>query len=168
MALATDALPRGLPTDLAAIVALIREKRDMVLLSEVEAHLRPVRIGPGRIEFEPAPGARTDLAARLGERLSAWTGQRWGVSVVAGGGAPSLAEAQRAADETARALAAEHPLVQAVLEAFPQATVRDVRSIAAPSTAPQAPDPGDLGVPGTGVPDVLPEIPDDWDPFADD
>jgi DNA polymerase III subunit gamma/tau len=164
LALAAEIAPVGVPTDLAAIVALIREKRDMVLLTEVEAHLRPVRIGPGRIEFEPAPGARSDLASRLGERLTAWTGLRWGVSVVAGGGAPSLAEARQASDETARALAADHPLVQAVLAAFPQATVRAVRSIA-PESSTAAVD----GVEdGAGAPAPQTGVPDDWDPFADD
>ncbi len=164
LALATGAAPEGVPTDLAAIVALIRDKRDMVLLTEVEAHLRPVRIGPGRIEFEPAPGARPDLAARLGDRLTAWTGLRWGVSVVADGGAPSLAEARRASDETARALAADHPLVQAVLAAFPEARVRDVRSMA-PPPQPDAADRTEAEAPGHAV---LPGIPDDWDPFEDD
>ncbi|MEY3534267.1 MAG: hypothetical protein RI979_2291, partial [Pseudomonadota bacterium] len=47
------------------VVDLIREKRDMLLLKEVEDGVRLVRYAPGRIEFQPSPLARPDLAARL-------------------------------------------------------------------------------------------------------
>jgi DNA polymerase-3 subunit gamma/tau len=60
------------------VIELIRSKRDMLLLNEVETGLRLARYAPGRIEFEPAPGAKPDLAARLGQRLQGWTGARWG------------------------------------------------------------------------------------------
>ena len=45
------------------VIDLIRSKRDMLLLNEVETGLRLARYAPGRIEFEPAPGAKPDLAA---------------------------------------------------------------------------------------------------------
>ena len=79
-----------------AIVELIRSKRDMLLLNEVETGLRLVRYSPGRIEFEPAPGAKSDLASRISQRLQGWTGARWGVSVVSSGGQPTIAETRTA------------------------------------------------------------------------
>ncbi len=138
------------------VVDLIRAKRDMLLLTEVETDLRLVRYAPGRIEFEPMPMAKPDLAARLSQRLQGWTGQRWGVSVVAGGGAPTIAETREAQENVARAEALDNPLVQAVLAAFPTAKITAIR-------APEA--------------DALPQIAqaladdmggDDWDPFEDD
>ena len=136
------------------VVALIRANRDVKLLVDVEGYLRLARYAPGRIEFEPAPGAPADLAARLGQRLQAFTGVRWGVSVVSSGGAPTIAEAQAAARDALKAEAMAHPMVQAVFAAFPQARITEIRTAAeiAQEAAAQ----------------VLPEVEDEWDPFADD
>ena len=139
------------------VVDLIRQKRDMLLLNDVETGLRLARYAPGRIEFEPAPGARPDLAARLGQRLQGWTGARWAVSVVSGCGAPTLAEARSQAIAQVKAEAAENPMVQAVLAAFPGARIAAVRQpealVAAATEA--------------ALPKAEPELDDDWDPFEE-
>jgi DNA polymerase-3 subunit gamma/tau len=140
-----------------AVVELIRQKRDMLLLNEVETGLRLARYSPGRIEFEPAPGARADLAARLGQRLQGWTGARWAVSVVSSGGAPTLAEAREAGIAEIRADVAGNPLVQAILAAFPGARVSDVRS---PERLTEA-------AAEMALPPAEPELGDDWDPFEE-
>lgn len=135
------------------VVDLIRSKRDMKLLTEVEDHLRLVRYAPGRIEFEPSPRAAPDLAARLGQRLQGWTGQRWGVSI-ATGGAATISESRAEAADTARAEMLENPLVAAVMAAFPRAKITDIR---APQIT-QSPD---------SSTESLPEVEDEWDPFED-
>jgi len=140
-----------------SVIELIRQKRDMLLLNEVETGLRLARYAPGRIEFEPTPGAKPDLAARLGQRLQGWTGARWGVSVVASGGAPSIAEARDNALSEVRAQAAGNPLVQAILTAFPGARISEVRSPEA-LTAEAA---------ETALPQAEPEFDEDWDPFEE-
>ncbi len=129
------------------VVELIRSNRDVGLLLEVEETLRLVFYMPGRIEFAPTDDAKPDLAQRLGRRLQGWTGVRWAVSVRAEGGAPTISERRDAAQDAARKKAQELPLVQAVLEAFPDAriTVRE----------PEADLPAD------------PAEDDDWDPFED-
>nr|WP_279388212.1 DNA polymerase III subunit gamma/tau [Rhodovulum steppense] len=138
----------------AQVVELIRASRDVKLLVEVETHLRLVSYAPGRIEFEPTADAPRDLAARLGQRLQALTGARWGVSVVASGGAPTIAETRAAEEDRLTAAAREHPLVQAVFAAFPEAEIIDIRP-------PEAP------VPDAAL-EALPEVEDEWDPFEDD
>ena len=135
------------------IVELIREKRDMKLLYEVETGLRLVRYAPGRIEFEPAPGAAPDLAARLSQRLQGWTGTRWGVSVVSTGGAPTIAEERDREDDAARAEALANPLVMAVMAAFPGAKIAEIRT-------PEA-------LAAEAAAQALPEVEDEWDPFED-
>jgi DNA polymerase III subunit gamma/tau len=140
-----------------AVVELIRQKRDMVLLNEVETGLRLARFSPGRIEFEPAPGARADLASRLGQRLQGWTGARWAVSVVSSGGAATIAEAREAGIAEVRADAAGNPLVQAILAAFPGARISDVRSPEALTAEAAA----------AALPLAEPELDDDWDPFEE-
>ncbi len=111
------------------VVALIRTRRDMKLLVEVENYLRLVKYSPGRIEFEPTEQAPTDLAARLSSRLQNWTGVRWGVSVVSEGGGKTIGEVKAEARDDLYVQAAAHPLVQAVLETFPGAEIRDVRAL---------------------------------------
>lgn len=137
------------------VVELIRSKRDMLLLNEVETGLRLARYAPGRIEFEPAPGARPDLASRLGQRLQGWTGARWGVSVVATGGQPTVAETRDSTLDQVRAAAADNPLVQAVLSAFPGAKISEVRS-------PEA-----LTAQATQAALPTAETDDEWDPFEE-
>jgi DNA polymerase-3 subunit gamma/tau len=140
-----------------SVVELIRTKRDMVLLNEVETGLRLARYSPGRIEFEPAPGAKSDLASRLGQRLQGWTGVRWGVSVVSSGGQATIAETRTTQLDEARAEAAENPLVQAILTAFPGAKITEVRNPEA--LVAQAAD--------AALPLAEAEMGDDWDPFEE-
>ena len=135
------------------VVALIRERRDMKLLYEVEEGVRLVRYAPGRIEFEPAPRAGADLAARLGQRLQAFTGQRWGVSVVSGGGQPTIAETRDADRLQTEAEVLQTPLVQAVMLAFPGAKIAEIRTAEDLVQAAAA--------------EALPEVEDEWDPFED-
>ena len=53
------------------VVALVRARRDVSLLVEIEHGVRLAKYAPGRIEFEPADGAAPDLAARLGAAAAA-------------------------------------------------------------------------------------------------
>jgi DNA polymerase-3 subunit gamma/tau len=140
-----------------AVVELIRDKRDMLLLTEVEEGLRLARYSPGRIEFEPAPGAKPDLAARLSQRLQGWTGARWGVSVVSTGGAATIAETRDATLIQAKAEAAENPLVQAVLATFPGAQITAIRTPEALAAEASV----------AALPVAESETDDDWDPFEE-
>jgi DNA polymerase-3 subunit gamma/tau len=150
-ALAHGAVP--LIASFAQLVEMIRDKRDMKLLMEVETGVRLVHFAPGRIEFEPAPNAPPDLAARLSQRLQGWTGQRWGVSVVGSGGQPTIDEERNKEQAEEVAKARQNPLVQAVLAAFPgkiEIKVRTPEQLVAEAAA-----------------EALPEVEDEWDPFED-
>ncbi|WP_420857415.1 DNA polymerase III subunit gamma/tau [Marivivens marinus] len=136
-----------------AVVELIRAHRDVKLLVEVETGIRLVKYSPGRIEFEPAPGTDSTLAQKLGARLQAWTGNRWAITVVNSGGQPTIAEVRDAAETALRAEAESHPLVQAVLRAFPKAKITEIRTEA--EKAQEAAE------------EALPEVEDEWDPFEE-
>lgn len=136
------------------VVELIRANRDVQLLIEVETYLRLARYEPGRIEFEPAPGAPSGLAQKLGQRLQLWTGARWAVTIVSEGGEPSILEVRNAEQDALRAEAAGHPLVKAVLAAFPEAKITDIR---APET-----------LAADAAQAALPEVEEEWDPFEED
>jgi len=136
------------------IVGLIRTNRDVKLLVEVEGYVQLAHYSPGRIEFVPTDDAPRDLASRLGARLQQWTGQRWAVTVVNEGGAPTLAVERDAEANALKAQATEHPLMQATLQAFPGAKIIDIRTAA------------DL-LQEAAV-EALPEVEDEWDPFEED
>jgi DNA polymerase III subunit gamma/tau len=159
---AQAALAEALPVlaaypDFEAVVAMIREKRDMALLMEVETCLRLVKYSPGRIEFQPTETAAPDLAARLAGRLQGWTGARWGVSVTATGGGATLAEQRAIALGVKEDVALQNVLVAAVFQCFPNAKISEIRDLKDAETAAAA--------------EALPEVEDvfdpDWDPFEE-
>ncbi|RSK32835.1 DNA polymerase III subunit gamma/tau [Rhodovulum iodosum] len=135
------------------VVELIRANREPKLLIDVETGVRLVSYSPGRIAFEPTSDAPRDLAARLSDRLKAWTGYRWAVSVEATGGGPTIAETRDAERLSLEAEAKEHPLVRAVFDAFPKARITDIKT---PDALTQA-----------AAAEALPEVEDEWDPFED-
>jgi DNA polymerase III subunit gamma/tau len=148
LALAPDALTHYVTFE--HVVDLIRERRDMKLLVEVETTLRLAKYSPGRIEFEPTADAPRDLAARLAARLQGWTGARWAVTVVNTGGGATIAEDQDRDRVEAEAKAMENPLVQAVFTAFPGAKITAMRKPEAEAAF-----------------EALPEVEDEWDPFEE-
>ncbi len=93
----------------------------------LESEVRLVRFEHGRIEFELAPGGARELASTLMQRLQAWTGERWMVSVVASGGAPTLKEQRDAEERKRRSSLESDPLVASVLARFPGAQIVAVR-----------------------------------------
>lgn len=136
------------------VIELVRAKRDVQLLVEIEGGIRLVRYAPGRIEFEPAPSAPRDLAQRLGQRLHLWTGNRWVITLASSGGAPSITEARDAEALALRGEAETHPFVQAALAAFPGARITEVRP------AKEAEQQAEV--------EALAEVEDEWDPFEED
>ena len=151
VALQTDALQHYARFE--DVIELVRTHRDVKLLVEIETGLRLVSYQPGRIEVNPTPEAARDLVGRLGARLQAWTGNRWAISV-ADGGAPTIAEVRDAAENAVRAQAEAHPLVQAVIAAFPKAKITDIRTEAEKEHE--------------ALTDALPEVDEEWDPFDED
>jgi DNA polymerase-3 subunit gamma/tau len=116
-----------MPQSFAEVIALFDKQREAVIRSHLWAHVHLVGFEPGRIEFRPEAAAPRDLANRLGQLLGEWTGARWVIAVSQAEGAPTLAaeEARRASEM--RNEVAGHPLVRAVLDTFPGATIAAVR-----------------------------------------
>ena len=136
------------------VLELIRARRDMKLLYDVETYVRVVKYSPGRLEFQPTQDAPSDLAQRLGQRLQGWTGARWGMILVNEGGGATVAEQKAEARDDLHAKVASHPLVMATMLTFPDAEIRDVRTLE------------DMA--SDGILQEIPEEEDDWDPFEDD
>jgi DNA polymerase-3 subunit gamma/tau len=153
LAVAPDSALVRFPT-FQHVVDLIRANRDIKLLVEVETGVRLVSYQPGRIEFEPSHNAAADLSQRLGSRLQSWTGARWAVSVASSGGQPSIAESRDAEKARLKAVAAETPIVAAILKAFPGATIGELKTAA--------------DIAASAATEALAEVEDEWDPFEEE
>ena len=105
------------------IVALAREHREVKLATQIQEHVRPVSIAPGRLEMALSGPVPPGFQGELSRGLLAWTGTPWQVHVAKGDfTAPTLKEARRAAVEA-------HPFFQEAMATFPGATLTDIRPL---------------------------------------
>ena len=144
------------------MIALAHEKRDLTLAYALERDVRLVAFERGRIEFEPSPGAKDDLAKTVARRLLEWTGERWLVAVSPSAGARSIGERRDLERKSAVEAAKAEPLVRAILERFPGAEIVTVRdSLAAAEPELEAAE----DYPEKPIPALTSESVEDEDPF---
>jgi DNA polymerase-3 subunit gamma/tau len=117
----------SMPQSFAEVIALFDKRREVLLRSHLWSDVHLVHFEPGRIEVRPASSAPRDLANRLGQLLSEWTGSRWLIAVSEAAGDLTLREQEEGRQRDLRNEVTCHPLVQAVLETFPGATIAAVR-----------------------------------------
>ncbi|WP_295145503.1 DNA polymerase III subunit gamma/tau [uncultured Reyranella sp.] len=122
---AQPALPA--PRNFTEVVALFETRREPRLVHSLMHHVHEVRCEPGLIEFRPEPKAPADLAPRLSELLSQWTGRRWIASVSSAEGKPTLTQQKVAKADDLRSSAENNELVLAILKTFPGAKLDSVR-----------------------------------------
>ncbi|HEY4942691.1 MAG TPA: DNA polymerase III subunit gamma/tau [Rhizomicrobium sp.] len=136
------------PTMSAAPSVLLRSLEDIVALLEptsslkvnLEHNVHLVHMEQGRIEIRPTAKAPTTLAGDLAQKLLSLTTQRWSVSIVREGGAPTLAEQKKSTQAARFESATQEPLVRAVLDRFQGAEIIAVRTIADEDIAAPMPD----------------------------
>jgi DNA polymerase-3 subunit gamma/tau len=126
------------------VTALVAQKREAMLHAHLVHSVHLVRFAPPVIELRPQPEAPKDLAARLGALLSEVTGTRWTIAVSTAEGDATIAEQGSAADSARRIAAADHPLVRAIMDAFPGARIDTVHDSSA----------DDYGLPAAELPDA--------------
>ena len=135
-----------MPQSFAEVIALFDKRREALLRSHLWSDIHLVHFEPGRIEVRPASGAPRDLTNRLGQLLSEWTGSRWLIAVSEAEGEPTRREQEEGRQRDLRNEVTSHPLVQAVLETFPGATIAAVRErFAAAEPDGDETSPGDPG-----------------------
>ncbi|MBO6947924.1 MAG: DNA polymerase III subunit gamma/tau [Rhodospirillales bacterium] len=113
-----------------AVAQLAGELREGLLQAFLENQVRIVNFEPGRIEFAADGGADREMIQRLKGFLEEHSGTTWAVALARESRAQTLSEMRAVDAEKARSAAGEHPLVRAVLDQFPGATVEEVRQVA--------------------------------------
>ncbi len=161
MAVANDAAPVTAalpdPQTFADVVALFEAKREGILHAHLLNAVHLVNFEPGRIEFRPNESAPRDLAMQVMNYLGTWTGKRWMVAISREAGQATLGEQATAKREARKAQAAQHPLVRAVLDAFPGSAIEAVRGAMAETVTPAG------GPPGAGEAEVYNDSTDSED-----
>jgi len=116
------------PQSFAEVVALFDQRREAVIGAQLREYVHLIAFEPGRIEFRPADGAPSNLANRISQLLGEWTGQRWLVArSPTDPGEPTLRQQEECRDRDMRNAVERDPLVRAVFETFPGATIAAVR-----------------------------------------
>ena len=133
------------------VLELIKQKRDVKLLIDIENGLRLVFYRPGHIEFTPTDFAPADLAQRLSNRLKEWTGLRWAISVVQNGEAQTIVERKEKNAKDLEKDAYAHPFVKEALVQFP--TARIIKVVSKEKLEQEA------------AIKALEEVEEEWDPF---
>jgi len=127
------------------VVAWVGEQKEAMLHAHLLHSVHLVRFAPPVIELRPQADAPRDLSSKLSALLSEATGTRWTIAVSRDAGEATIAEQGNAADTARKTAAADHPLVKAILAAFPGARIDTVHDKTAdayglPAAVPNVPD----------------------------
>ena len=113
------------------VAAMALANHAPVLKVHIENDMHLVRLEMagemGRLEFRPSARAPRTLAGDLQQKLQAWTGIRWSVSIAREGGAPTLAEQKKSAKAARFESVMQAPMVRAVLDRFAGSEIVAVR-----------------------------------------
>ena len=113
------------PEDFAAVIALLDANREPSLAETLRLTARVVRFAPPAIVLSSSKPTSTDLPRELADALRRLTGQQWRVVIEDAPGAPTVREAEATARAAELEQVRQAPIVQAALEAFPDAEIVD-------------------------------------------
>jgi len=121
---------RADPQRFEDVVALANAHNERILHANLVSNVHLIEFEPGKIVFNPTEHAPSDLAQTLGKFLNSRTDRPWSVTTSNATGEATLHQKVEAAEAQKRHEAAEHPVVKAVLDAFPGAKLEKVRDLA--------------------------------------
>ena len=113
---------------LISIVNLAEANNEMLLAAHIRNHVQLVSLKPGNLQIALVGAAPDQLAGNIARCLSKWTHQRWLVSLSDLGGEKTLNEQQQEQDEKLRNTLASEPLVASILDAFPGASIDEIKT----------------------------------------
>lgn len=154
------------PGSFRDVISLVRDRQEMTLYGHLLHSVHLVRYAPPVIDIRPEAKAPRDLASRLAALLGEATGQRWTIALSHQDGEPTIDQQRVTADLQREEEAAGHPLVRAIMEAFPGARLQSVRdpladeyrlppAVAAAPDIEEGSDPDDFVLPDD-MPDFAP------------
>jgi DNA polymerase III subunit gamma/tau len=123
--------PAGNLATFEDLIKFVGEKRDAKLRVHLEDHVSVVKYdGQAQaIDLFLLPGAPSELAYELREKLNAWTNSRWMIVLSRERGARAVGDVRREREAADRAAVAQHPAIKAVLDVFPDAEISEIRRL---------------------------------------
>ena len=117
------AMPQG-PASFEELIAMLQERRDIILQLDVERCVRPVSFKPGAMTYQPTEDAPSDLAQRLAKRLQEWTETRWMILADANAeGGETWSERRQRGKQERMAAVRRDPAVEEAMRLFPGAEI---------------------------------------------
>ena len=99
----------------------MRDQGESILANHLMDDVRLVRFEAGRVELNVSHSAPPNLAPRFGAALEKACGSRWVITISQQEGEPPLRQQVKAVEAAKRDAVMQHPLVQAIIETFPDA-----------------------------------------------
>ena len=139
------------PVDFADLVRLLSLHGEPLLASYLREGAHLVSFQKSRLEMRLAPGLPSDIPGRLSDALLTLTGRRWMISLSKGDGEATLAEQEAAKRKRMIEAASADASVRQVLNAYPGATIVDIRECSRPTPT------AAIGTSDPAAPEVWPE-----------
>ena len=119
------------PRSFIDVVTLVGEKRDVKLKMHLENDVSLVKFDAvaGSIDIFLLPDAPPELANDLREKLNLWTGRRWVVVLSKDAGQRPIGVVRQEREAAELEQLKQHPAMHAVLQAFPDAKIAEVRRL---------------------------------------
>ncbi|SNB64334.1 DNA polymerase-3 subunit gamma/tau [Arboricoccus pini] len=134
-----SASAKELPRTFADLVDYLSEHGYRPLAAWLEQGAHPIRYEAGRsVEFRVTAAMPADIAGQLNDAITALFGQRWGVVVGQSEGEPTLAEQRERRRQARIEEIGREGRLKRLLDAYPGATVIDVRPVRVLAEEPSA------------------------------
>jgi DNA polymerase-3 subunit gamma/tau len=115
------------PVTFQQAVALFGERKEGLLMATIESYVHVVKFEQGHLAVRVKEGAPHNLVGQMSEKLSAWTGRPWIVSLSREAGEPTIAEQRAGQKRQVEDEVRANPVVAEALKTFPGAKIIDIR-----------------------------------------
>lgn len=111
------------------LVELFKQKSEVLLYSWLMSDVHLVNFEQEKLEIRVSGAIPSDFASRISKKLSEWTGSNWIVAISKEKGQPTIAQQRESAEDAVINEASKDEDVSRILNAFPGASVANVKEI---------------------------------------
>ncbi|MCH4151927.1 MAG: DNA polymerase III subunit gamma/tau [Sphingobium sp.] len=111
----------AMPSSFEALVQALWDRNKGLIADEIEHFVRPIRYAPPELDFEPAKPMAQDQIDRIRLAIEEVTRGRWQMRAMSGDAQPTIIERREHAEQQARDALLGLPVMQAAMQAFPDA-----------------------------------------------
>lgn len=113
----------SIPEDFPSLLEMLQNAKEALLYGHIIQDVHLISYQPKALTIRLAETAPKTLSTQLRQALEKITATPWTIEVLQTGGAPTLAQQKKQAQEERIKASQEHPLVKTLMEQFPGATI---------------------------------------------